>query len=292
MEFKLKNDKTEICIHGRGAELQSLKKDGQEYLWQGDPKYWNERSPLLFPFVGRFTEGKYTYYGQEFEMMLHGFARETQFYPDEAKCSETRLCLYTEDNENTRKMYPVRFRMEVCYELTENKIRVSYTVLNKDEKNMFFGLGGHPGFRVPLEEGLCFEDYYLEFEQECIPDRIGFTKSCFLNGERTVYPLEKKKILPLTHALFDEDAIVLENMARAVTLKSKKGKRSVKISYPQMNYIGFWHAPHTKAPYVCIEPWVSLPSRQDVVEEFSQKSNLICLKQGQEYKNCWQMEVE
>ena len=28
---------------------------------------------------------------------------------------------------------------------------------------MYFGLGGHPGFNVPLEAGLSFEDYCLEF---------------------------------------------------------------------------------------------------------------------------------
>lgn len=29
----------------------------------------------------------------------------------------------------------------------------------------------------------------------------------------------------------------------------------------------YW--PKTDAPYVCVEPWTSLPSRQDVVEELS-----------------------
>ena len=28
---------------------------------------------------------------------------------------------------------------------------------------MYFGIGGHPAFNVPLESSLTFEDYYLSF---------------------------------------------------------------------------------------------------------------------------------
>ena len=41
-------------IDTMGAQLMSLRDAlGTEYLWQGDPRYWAERSPLLFPMVGR-----------------------------------------------------------------------------------------------------------------------------------------------------------------------------------------------------------------------------------------------
>ena len=49
--------------------------------------------------------------------------------------------------------------------------------------------------------------------------------------------------------------------------------------------------PHTDAPYVCIEPWSSLPSRQDVVEELSGKSDLIHLAPGAEYENTWSIAI-
>ena len=70
-------------------------------------------------------------------------------------------------------------------------------------------------------------------------------------------------------------------------LCSAKTSRSVTVTYPQMPYLGIWHMPHTDAPYVCIELWASLPSRQDVVEELSCKSDLIHLAQGAEYENVW-----
>lgn len=152
---------------------------------------------------------------------------------------------------------------------------------------MYFGIGGHPGFRVPLEDDLDFEDYFLEFHTACRPDRVGHTDACFLSGENTEFPLQNGKILPLYHGMFDDDAVVLQNMSDCVTLKSQKGSRQVTVSYPDLPYLGLWHAPKTEAPYLCIEPWTSLPSRQDIVEEFRCKSDLIRLKGGKVYENCW-----
>ena len=40
-----------------------------------------------------------------------------------------------------------------------------------------------------------------------------------------------------------------------------------------------------------LEPWASLPSRQDVVEELSGKSDLIHLAPGAEYENTWSIAI-
>jgi len=80
-------------------------------------------------------------------------------------------------------------------------------------------------------------------------------------------------------------------MSKEGTLKSARVTRSVTVSYPSMTYLGLWHAPKTEAPYICIEPWTSLPSRQDVVEEFSNKSDLVRLGAGEIYKNQWSITI-
>ena len=66
---------------------------------------------------------------------------------------------------------------------------------------------------------------------------------------------------------------MLTDMAKAVTLCSEKGTRSVRVSYPQMNFLGIWHMPFTDAPYVCIEPWSALPSRKGRIEDLSEQPN-------------------
>lgn len=168
---------------------------------------------------------------------------------------------------------------------------VTFAVKNLDEKRLPFGLGGHPGFRVPLVPDTSFEDYELCFSHACAPDRVGFTEDLLLSGRDQPYPLQGGNILPLRHALFDEDAIVLKNMARSVTLRSSKTNRSVTVSYPDMPYLGIWHAPKTDAPYVCLEPWLSLPSRQGIVEELYSKSELKQLEPGGGYENTWSITI-
>ena len=57
------------------AELQSVfdKKRNKECLWQGDTKYGKDRSPILFPFIGRLFQKAYYYNGQKYPMDMHGF---------------------------------------------------------------------------------------------------------------------------------------------------------------------------------------------------------------------------
>ena len=285
MDYQIQNDQISLLVSSIGAEMQSLKKDGSEYLWNGDRRYWEDKSPMLFPFVGRLTDGKYSLNGTQYSMGIHGFARFMDY--DVTEQSDDRIVFEIKDTDETYALYPYHFLLRISYELDANSIKIGYYVENQSDKAMYFGIGGHPGFRVPLDENLAFHDYYLEFPQKTRPDRVGFTQTCYLNGINEVFPLKDEKILPMSHDMFDEDAIVLQNVCREVTLKSDKGHRKVTVSYPQCPYIGFWHMPKTDAPYICIEPWASLPSRQDIIEEFNEKSDMIQLLPGAEYKNNW-----
>ena len=112
-----------------------------------------------------------------------------------------------------------------------------------------------------------------------------------MSGVDKRYELEGGQIIRLRHDLFDHDAIVLKNMAKSVTIASDKTKRYVTVSYPQMPYVGFWHAERKDAPYVCIEPWVSLPARDGVVEDFACKGDLIHLPGHGSYENTWYITI-
>lgn len=290
MNYQISNEYISLTVSDQGAEMQSVVKDGKEYLWSADALYWPERSPLLFPYVGRFTNGKYLLNGTEYEMGIHGFARHLPYSLVEK--TENTLIFELCDNEDTYKMYPYHFILQVCYELTGQTISITYKVQNLSNERMYFGIGGHPGFALPFDEGLDFADYYLEFEGKSFPTRVGHTEACFLSGVDESFPLEDNSILKLAHNMFDDDAIVLKNISDKVTLKSDKGSRKITVSYPDLPYLGLWHAPKTEAPYICIEPWTSLPSRQDVVEEFRYKYDLIRIEEGVEYINTWSITVE
>lgn len=290
MIYTIENEALKVQIADRGAELMSIQtKDGNEYLWQGDPAYWADRAMNLFPYIARLTEGKYTLEGTTYEMTIHGFANYSVLTAVEQEGD--RIVFELTDSEETRKMYPYAFAYRVIYSLKGSKLEVKFEVENRNDKVMYFGIGGHPGFNVPLEKGLAFEDYYLEFDRPENPVRVGFTEACYLNGQDEEYVLSEGGKILMNHHLFDEDAIVLRDMAKCVTLKSDKSSRYVKVEYPEMDYLGIWHMPHTDAPYVCIEPWSSLPSRQDVIEALEEKKDLVALEAGKTYENIWTVEI-
>lgn len=294
MIYTIKNEQLEVAVSSKGGELQSIRTaDGCEYLWQGDEKYWGDRALNLFPYIARLTDGKYTLDGKTYEMSIHGFANSSELSVETAE--ESRIVFRLDENEETLSCYPYAFTYRIVYALEGNRLVVTFQVDNKEDKTMYFGIGGHPGFMVPLQKELQFEDYYLEFSGENMspaPVRVGFTEKCFLDGQDKPYALTDGTKIPMAHNLFDDDAIVLTDMAKTVELKSDKGERSVKVTYPEMDYLGIWHMPHTDAPYVCIEPWSSLPSRQDVVEDLAAQPGLVHLEAKGSYENKWWIEIK
>lgn len=290
MTHTIRNAFLTATVSDQGAELRSIQDAaGTEYLWQGAPKYWGDRAPLLFPFIARLTNNSYKYMGKTYPMGIHGFAASSDF--SVAEQGSDHIVLELTDSSATQEQYPFAFALQITYALQEKTLQVTYHVENRDSKTMPFGIGGHPGFNVPLMDGEQFEDYELEFSCPCQPDRVGFTPAVYLSGHDEAYPLRKNRFIDLRHDLFDEDAVILKNMAREVTLRSKVSGKGVTVSYPDMPYLGIWHWPKTDAPYICIEPWSSLPSRQDVVEEFSCKSDLVQLAAGKTYETTWSISL-
>ena len=79
MLLTLDNGLLSLTVDTLGAQMMSLKKEGTEYLWQGDPQYWGDRAPILFPFIARLTNNSYTYKGKLYPMTIHGFANASEF---------------------------------------------------------------------------------------------------------------------------------------------------------------------------------------------------------------------
>lgn len=290
MLYTIDNGCLKLTVDSVGAQIMNLvSRDGTEYIWQGDPNTWKSRSPVLFPFIGRLTDNTYRYKGKVYPLTIHGFAKLHEFAVTEQTIDTLTFELCS--NDQTLEQYPFDFVFRVIHKLKENTLSITYSVTNKSNEVMPYAIGGHPGFNVPLMDGETFEDYDLVFGAPCQPSRIGFTETCYVSDHDTPFALEDGVRLPLRHDMFDDDAIVLKHAAREVTLKSRVFGRGVKASYPDMPYIGFWHWPKAETPYVCIEPWSSLPSRQDVVEEFSCKSDMLQLAPGATRDTTWTVTV-
>lgn len=290
MNYTIQNEYLTVVVASKGGELQSIKSvDGTEYLWQGDVNTWPDRALNIFPYVARLTNKTYEYKGKQYHMEPHGFVPASEL--EVAAQTEDCLTLGLAANEETRKCYPFEFQYLIHYELVENKLKITYEVENKGTERMYFGLGGHPGFIVPLEDGVSFDDYTLEFSAEAAPYQVGMSDTCFVTGKDKPYELRDGKYMDLSHSMFDNDAIILRDMCREVTLKSDKGTRGVRVTFPQMDYLGIWHWPRVEVDYVCIEPWTSLPSREGIVEDITKQDNLVKLDAGKLYKNEWTIEI-
>ena len=287
MLYRIQNELLTVTIDSLGAQLQSiLGANGTEYLWQGDSRYWSDRAINIFPYVARLTKGQYTYRGKTYEMPIHGFGPTAEYAV--AAQAKNAITFFIEDNDAFLAMYPFRFRFSLTYRVEGNALYVDTRVENRDEKTLYFGVGGHPGFNAPMEEGLDFGDYYLQFPP-CQPRRVEFTPACFVTGEESPFHLPEGK-LPLDHSMFDDDAIVLKGVPGTVTLRSDKGSRGVTMHAPGLPVFGFWHMPKTDAPYICLEPWSSLPSRQDIIEDLETQPDLIALEAGNQWNTTWWVE--
>lgn len=291
MIYTIQNDLIRVQISDVGAELQSIlgKKDATEYLWQGDATYWSGRAYNLFPICGRLTEGKYTYKGTAYEMNLHGFARKSTFdVQDEAADSIT---FHLKADEKTLAQYPFQFDLKLGYTLDGASVKTTFEVKNEGNEPLIFAVGGHPGFNVPMGDGLPFTDHYLEFDCEVPTRALVMSPTCYTTRETISFPLENGKRLSLKHNLFDNDAIVLADMCKSVTLKSNSGEKYVRLEFPDMNYLGLWHAPKTEAPYLCIEPWTSVPAYDGEVDDLQTKRDMLTLAPGKHYANTFMIFV-
>ena len=259
MNHTIANQTLSVTISERGAALMSIRGE-TEYLWQGDPAFWEDRAPNIFPYVGRLNDERYTVDGREYRLPIHGFAQHSIF--SMIKNTGSSIVLELTETKQTLTQYPYQFSFHVEYRLLDNCLHIMFHVHNRSRQRMYFGLGGHPGFNVPMEAGKTFEDYQLRFDPPCEPLRVRFTPDGFCNGKETPFPLRNGCLLPLSHELFDEDAVVLRSASHSVTLAAEGGRRGVRIISPQMRYIGFWHTPEAARPF-CLHRAVVLPPRNE-----------------------------
>ena len=290
MIYTLKNSEMEVLVSSKGGELVSLRDTEQtEYIWIGDARYWKRHAPQLFPCIGRLTNNQYSMDGALHEMGQHGFLRDYELTKVEE--SETSLHLQLQSDASTRQLYDRDWTVDIFYSLCGKTLSVKFQVRNSDVRTMRFGYGIHPGFNVPLNPALRFEDYRLDFHEVSTPKQMELTERYTISGGMHDYTLEEGRYLPLQHSLFDHDAIILKDMPHTVTLGSQKDEKKVTVTFPDMPYLGIWHAPETDAPFVCIEPWSSLPSTDGVIDEFETKPDFITVEPEETYMNSWSISI-
>ena len=279
MVHKINNGNIYISVESLGAELRSLcDVHGTEYLWQGDKDIWSGQSPTIFPMVGRQKDNIHIYEGKSYEMENHGFASICNFRVQE-KLSD-KLVLRLEDNSKTLKMYPFKFCFDVSFELSGNSMYVRFKVTNTGDKPMPYAVGGHPGFRVPIEDDEQFEDYYLKFDcvENC--DAPHLVRDAMAEAKDYIPVLNNTQYLSLNHDMFNKGVLILENLkSRGVELLSHNSGRGVRVDFEGFDNLALWQV--KKGNFLCIEPWTSPGTFTDESMSLEKRKGIILLNPGE-----------
>ena len=293
MQYELKNEKLTVRFDTKGAEMISLKnnKNGQEYLWCADAKFWGRHSPVLFPFVGRVRDGKYRYENKEYQISQHGFARDMEFTCISQEPEEIWFGL--DATADTKEKYPFEFRLEIGYHLEQDTVSVMWKVLNQEkEREMYFSIGAHPAFMCPLKEGEKQSDYSICMDKE---DEVEYF---FINVESGLM-LDDKKQLKLSHGchrleegFFDESAYIIEDsQVQKISLLDPENKPYITVNF-QAPLVGVWSPEGKNAPFVCIEPWYGRCDRQNFAGTLEEREWGNKLAPGEVFERFYEIKVE
>lgn len=162
MRLQLENNIFVAQIDTLGAELCSLlrKDSGEEFVWQGDERYWAGHAPTLFPITGKLKDLRFEYKEKNYELPPHGFAKEREFFVQ----SHTKTCveLVLEADRETLRQYPFLFRFTCVFTLTAAGLAITRRVENTGKEKMYFSVGEHLGLSLTPWGG-SLENYALVF---------------------------------------------------------------------------------------------------------------------------------
>lgn len=242
--YRLENEFVVMEATDKAAEITSFssKKRPGEWIWSGDPTYWANRNPILFPITGGFPE--YQCNGRTCKMGNHGIARYATFQLVEA--NDQHIVMHLTDNEELMNQYPFKFDLQVEYHLEGYKLVCDYTVTNNDTVDLPFTIGFHPGFNVPVNGEGCWDDYYVQFNQVENPVDI--------HGNEPVEPTDKIEFTGNTFFTPKLSSFYSNLQSEYCTLTN--GDRKLRVYIKGYDCVGFWHK-SAETPFMCIEPWYS-----------------------------------
>lgn len=257
MEHTITNGVITLRVSEVGAEMQSLvdNNSGKEYLWQGDERWWNGRSPILFPITGGLWNGTYSEHGVRLPMTKHGFVRRAPWH----LASETADSLTFEfySTVGTFATYPHAFLLSVTYRLDDRKVRVEMNVKNLGGDDLYFQIGGHPAIALPDWDEESERDGFLDLRGDADHVlRVG-EQGCALPEHHPV-PEIRKGLVPLTVETFAHEALIFDGaQLTGADVLDKRGNTVARVESDAPVWL-FWNPTGQHSPFVCVEPWYGL----------------------------------
>lgn len=250
-QITISSEILEATISLKGAEIRSVKNKltDHEYMWNGDSEIWAGVSPVLFPVVGKTTDGEIRFANKSYPQGNHGFARNSIFKIKSQSSNSITLSIITND---LGEIYPFNLQFDVIYSLFEKTLTTTYKVSNLGNEKAYFSVGAHPAFKCPFGNNDDITDYVIEFENhETKLVHHEITNEALFTGISKNLSLQQ---IELNNNTFINDAIIYSNFtSQYISLKEKSSNKSIKVSLNGFPWLGLWSK--VGAKYVCIEPW-------------------------------------
>ena len=253
MNYTIQTERLRVEISSIGAELQSIiNAEGKELLWQGNPRYWNRRSPLLFPFPGKSWNDTITIEGIGYPMPKHGFVSDMEFQVTDQQ--ETMLEFLLTDTPETLKAYPYHFELRVLYTIVGSSLNVTWRVKNTNDQFMYFMIGAHPAFNLPqYDENDKIHGYLYTADAPSFTSNVVLPDG-YCHPETNTVMLHDG-LLPITNHTFACDTILDQTgQFRKITLINKHRNPVLRMCF-NAPVIAMWAPCDGNCPFVCIEPW-------------------------------------
>ncbi|MFB5195980.1 aldose 1-epimerase family protein [Neobacillus sp. KR4-4] len=289
----IENDWLKVSIVRNGAEVREVKhkKNGLDYMWTGDNAYWGRVSPVLFPIVGRLKGDQYQLDGHTYKMSQHGFLRDVEFDVEEQ--TDTTISFVFESAGRFSHAYPYEFKAIIRYVLKEDSLMVQWEIVNENKEDMYFSIGAHPAFRIPLVENETIEDYRLNFTPAANNNVMEYELKDSLIHERG--DASDISTMQLTPSLFAHDALVYSNIDQ-ITLESKKSGHGIEVWFEKFPFVGIWSkymdTTGTIAPFVCIEPWYGIADTYHASGNMKEKLGVNKLEAGATFLDEYKMKFK
>lgn len=287
---ELKNDYISIRVSEKGAELQSIQdKNGKEYLWQADPKYWSRHSPILFPIVCSVNDETYRVEGKEYHLPRHGFARDAQFKL--ISQSERKVTFALESSEETRKVYPYDFTLSVSYILDDNKIGVIWHVHNDDTREIHFQIGGHPAFNIPGMKAGDSQSGRIRLDNTELMDALHSYGDGSHEMNEVPFVEAENGMMEFSDNTWRNDSIKIhKSQLHRAELLGTDGEAEVTVDF-RTPVVAFWSPYGKQAPFVCIEPWYGIGDPRGFNGEFKDKPLMNHLLPGASFMSKYEITI-
>lgn len=281
--LKISGGKLQVFVSEQGAELQSIRYAGREYLWSGDAAYWTGRAPIMFPICGGLKEDRYELDGKLYTLTKHGFAKLLPFTVEAQ--SDSRLVLALYPNATTQAAYPYDFVFRVTYAIEDEALQISYTAENRGTTPMYCSIGAHEAYATP--EGI--EEYDVVFPQK--ETLIAYDLDGNLLKHTGKQILTDSDRLSLKTEYFAVDALVFQDLkSRKATLVHRKTGRAISTTFPDSEYFLLWTKPG--AGYICMEPWCGIQDPVDSKQKLAEKPGIRTVAPGASYTMHHTIQIE